>query len=193
MRRWAITAAGLLASCSEAAPEEPTPVANSAAPLPPLSLTALERGAPATVRRARDERETENLEARVRTAMEEYLFDPFSARFRSLRRGRGGAVCGEYNAKNRLGAYVGFKDFVLGRDGRTIYTSSYTDGVRTALFGSFAEAYLNVCATAEETRQHRIAAGPDPQFYIPTPADEAASDFYAAEGGYEDMDMNMGE
>lgn len=39
------------------------------------------------------------------------LIDPFSAQFRNVRVARGG-VCGEVNAKNRMGAYVGFTRFV---------------------------------------------------------------------------------
>lgn len=53
-----------------------------------------------------------------RKAMEKIrsqLVDPSSAEFRNLRvvKGRKGIdmVCGEVNAKNKLGGYVGFKDF----------------------------------------------------------------------------------
>lgn len=39
------------------------------------------------------------------------LIDPSSAQFRSVRVSKD-AVCGEINAKNRMGAYVGFSRFV---------------------------------------------------------------------------------
>lgn len=40
------------------------------------------------------------------------LLDPDSAKFREVRTTDTGAVCGQVNGKNRMGAYVGFKDFV---------------------------------------------------------------------------------
>lgn len=39
------------------------------------------------------------------------LTDPDSAEFRNLRKLPGEAVCGEVNAKNAYGGYVGFKHF----------------------------------------------------------------------------------
>jgi hypothetical protein len=45
------------------------------------------------------------------------LNDPESARFRKVFVSpRGRAVCGEVNAKNRMGGYVGFKRFISARD-----------------------------------------------------------------------------
>jgi len=38
------------------------------------------------------------------------LYDPYSAQFRNLTNHHG-ALCGEINAKNKFGAYVGFKRF----------------------------------------------------------------------------------
>lgn len=43
-------------------------------------------------------------------AVEAHLTDPGSAQFRNLREGKYD-VCGEFNAKNVLGGYVGFKPF----------------------------------------------------------------------------------
>jgi len=45
------------------------------------------------------------------TAVKSQLFDADSARFRSLYISSSGVVCGEVNAKNRFGAYVGFRMF----------------------------------------------------------------------------------
>lgn len=42
------------------------------------------------------------------------LKDPVSAQFRNLRGGKSnGSVCGEINAKNSFGGYVGFQPFVV--------------------------------------------------------------------------------
>lgn len=45
------------------------------------------------------------------------LIDPDSAKFREVRTTDVGAVCGQVNGKNRMGAYVGFKDFVAFENG----------------------------------------------------------------------------
>ncbi|KAF1692743.1 hypothetical protein CSC62_14000 [Pseudoxanthomonas jiangsuensis] len=42
----------------------------------------------------------------------EQLIDPSSAQFRNMLVGDG-VVCGEVNGKNRFGAYVGFKPFLV--------------------------------------------------------------------------------
>lgn len=197
MRRSCLLAIFLVAACGESA--VPEAAEEKAAPRPalqPLALSAFERSAVSTVQRARSEQAARDLEAKAKRAMQAYLFDPFSARFRNLRAGGGGAVCGQYNAKNRLGAYVGFRDFVVSRDGRQLWTSSYNDGVRSEMYGGFAEAYVNACASRAEATAHRAATQPytDYEGYSDmnaTAATEygaesgARSDFYAAEEGYE--------
>jgi hypothetical protein len=45
------------------------------------------------------------------TAVKTQLFDSDSAKFRNLYISSSGVVCGEVNAKNRLGAYAGFRMF----------------------------------------------------------------------------------
>jgi len=60
--------------------------------------------------------EDEKLIAEVEAAVREELLDPESARFRNLYFapnpvGPDSRVCGEVNAKNRFGGYVGFNDF----------------------------------------------------------------------------------
>lgn len=115
-------------------------------------------------KRVREQRALQALEKRVKTAMETYLLDPFSAQYRTLRSGRNGAVCGQVNGKNRFGNYVGFRDFVLGRDGKTIFMSNGSDGVSTELYSSFAEAYVNVCASRAQIARHKAATAPS-QYY----------------------------
>lgn len=51
-------------------------------------------------------------EERAKQAVSEQLLDPSSAQFRNVQ-SRGESVCGEVNAKNKMGAYVGFKRFVV--------------------------------------------------------------------------------
>lgn len=92
--------------------------------------------------------------------MADYLFDPASAQYRNLRAGRQGAVCGRYNAKNRYGAYVGFKDFVLLKDNKTLYASERNDGVEVEVFGAFADAYIRLCADKDERVRHAEATAP---------------------------------
>lgn len=45
------------------------------------------------------------------------LKDPASAQFRNVKAYKSGAVCGEYNARNGFGGYVGFKRFGVAADG----------------------------------------------------------------------------
>lgn len=92
-----------------------------------------------------------------------------------MRAGRGGTICGKVNAKNRYGAYVGFKDFVVDKDGWP-EISEHNNGVGSELFTSFAAAYLAGCATKEE--QLAFAAATTPSYssdegYAP-PATDAA-------------------
>lgn len=46
------------------------------------------------------------------------LKDPDSAKFRGVVKFSTGAVCGEVNAKNAMGGYVGFTPFVVSRHGQ---------------------------------------------------------------------------
>jgi hypothetical protein len=51
-------------------------------------------------------------------ALEEYLHDPESARLKDVRRvASSGAICGRLNAKNRMGGYSGYRDFIVFPDG----------------------------------------------------------------------------
>ncbi|WP_156397415.1 MULTISPECIES: hypothetical protein [unclassified Sphingomonas] len=55
--------------------------------------------------------------AEAKAALAETLLDPSSAQYRNVgvhRSQIGPLVCGEYNAKNRFGGYVGFQTFVYG-------------------------------------------------------------------------------
>lgn len=51
-------------------------------------------------------------------ALERYLHDPESARLKDVRRvDSSGAICGRVNAKNRMGGYSGFLEFIVFPDG----------------------------------------------------------------------------
>lgn len=50
---------------------------------------------------------------RARAAVSEKLSDPSSAQFRNERSKEGGWVCGEVNAKNAFGGYIGFKRYTV--------------------------------------------------------------------------------
>lgn len=46
-------------------------------------------------------------------ALADKLTDPDSARFKGAFVDKSGAVCGEFNAKNKVGGYVGFRRFLV--------------------------------------------------------------------------------
>lgn len=150
-----------LASCSNPdrlgdREEEPADTA-----VEPLRLSRIEGEGRLMLRKeVEQELALEKMQSKVSAAMTRYLYDPHSAQYSHIRAGQGGSICGKVNGKNRYGAYVGFKDFVLRNDGETLNVSDYNDGVRTAVYGSFAEAYLDACASAEERQEHSRATAP---------------------------------
>ena len=90
---------------------------------------------------------------RVKKAMEAYLFDPATAQYHGLRSGRNGAVCGKYNGKNRYGAFVGFKDFVMSGDGQ-VHFSDTSGGLEASSNDDYVKAYLDACATKGQIAAH---------------------------------------
>lgn len=69
-------------------------------------------------------------EARARAALETVVVDPESLKLREVYAGSEGAVCGEFNARNRMGGYGGFRVFVVTADGAL--RADWTDRPRTA-------------------------------------------------------------
>ena len=60
-------------------------------------------------------------EARIYNKVRMALTDPESAQFRNFRTNAStGVSCGEVNAKNKLGGYVGFKKFLASADGSVV-------------------------------------------------------------------------
>lgn len=72
------------------------------------------------------------------------LRDPASVQFRNVERHPKGAVCGEYNAKNGYGAYVGFKPFGYTSKGDVIDPLGYTTKGGTIA----TEQFFTRCKTA---------------------------------------------
>jgi hypothetical protein len=117
--------------------------------------------------RQKSAQESQRLLASAKKVLASYLFDPFSAQYRRVRSGRGGAVCGQYNAKNRMGAYTGFKDFVIPRGESLAYLSSAEGGFLAEPYSDFTRAYVASCATSDEVKLYKFATTP-----IPQPSDE---------------------
>lgn len=130
-----------------------TPVASS--PLKELFLTPMQsEGIQYIASYDTAKKDSDKALALVKTAMESYLFDPVTAQYSYVKRGRGGAVCGRFNAKNRYGAYIGFRDFVLTSDGR-IVSSNTVGGISASSDSSYIQAYLDACATKTEIAAFR--------------------------------------
>lgn len=110
----------------------------------------------------------------MKRAMARVLFDPGSATYLDVRLGRNGAACGKLNAKNRYGAYVGFKDFVVEKSGNVL-VSSYNDGIESETYSSFATAYRALCATKEEEARYAARTAPSSSTFedlVPDPEPE---------------------
>jgi hypothetical protein len=149
----------LLAACGARGDsvDEKHAAALPAAPVKPAPLSDMERGAKSTLDKAKSAAGQEALIGKVKKALN--LYDPFSAKFQRVRSGKQGAICGQYNAKNLNGAYVGFKDFVVFKDGGAV-TSLYNNGVRSDVSSSFAYAYVDHCASTAEKRAFEAATMP---------------------------------
>lgn len=68
---------------------------------------------------AEPQNESEAIESAKQRILSD-LKDPDSTRFRNVREFENGAVCGEYNAKNSYGGYVGYKHFGFTASGASI-------------------------------------------------------------------------
>lgn len=66
--------------------------------------------------------------AEAKKALERQLKDPGSVQYRDVKEFSEGVVCGEYNAKNSMGGYVGFKKFVYNGDVAGEFEADNIDG-----------------------------------------------------------------
>lgn len=152
-----------LAACSRGDGQANATALQAAAAPPPSDLSPLETKALAVFdAQKKAEHANEQLLAATKKTMAAYLFDPFSAHYRKLRAGRNGAICGQYNAKNRMGAYTGFRDFVIPRDRSTVYYSESSGGLTSDLYSAFSTAYVGSCATQAEVRLYNVLTSPPP-------------------------------
>lgn len=150
--------------------------ANAAAPqrpaAPPADLSTLEIKSLAIYDGQRKAtQEQEQLLGATKKAMASSLFDPFSAHYQKVRAGRNGAICGEVNGKNRMGAYIGFKDFVIPRDRSTVYINEAAGGFTSELYSAFTTAYVASCANQQEVRLYNILTAPTPTVSPPASDD----------------------
>ncbi len=88
------------------------------------------------------------------------LFDPESVRWRGLVLATDGAVCGEVNAKNKIGGYVGFRKFYVYQGAYGIESMDEAFVTGRAVTEQEAEA-MGMEAIAERLKQLEaaIAAG----------------------------------
>lgn len=80
--------------------------------------------------------------------LEARLRDPGSVQYRNLGvyrplEAQGRSLCGEFNAKNSLGGYVGFKRFWVDRDGQVRVEGNGPDETAPELFGALRLAHCD--------------------------------------------------
>lgn len=86
---------------------------------------------------------SENLNNEATKAVQDRLSDPESAQFRKVTSYRGNVVCGEVNAKNKLGGYIGFRFFVYDK----------TNGPAQVTFDPRPDMAKLLCNSASESQQ----------------------------------------
>ena len=96
----------------------------------------------------------------VKAAMRGVLFDPRSAEYENVRRGREGSICGKINGKNRMGAYIGYKDFVV-TSTKEVLISTTNDGIAFSGSTPFAVAYAKACASTAEAKSFYASNAPE--------------------------------
>lgn len=92
------------------------------------------------------------LEERVDRAMAAVLQDPAGARYRNVRAGLAGTVCGEVDPRRKGGGHTGFRPFLVTPEGvaRVATAPRLTFEDPTDPFPDF---YLRWCASAEELKR----------------------------------------
>lgn len=99
---------------------------------------------------ASEKTEMETALKSAQAIMKNVLFDPGAAEYQGVRLGRGGSICGKLNGKNRMGAYIGFKDFVITGTKEALFSPS-NNGIAFASMTPFALAYAQGCASKQES------------------------------------------
>lgn len=124
------------------------------------------------------------LDTRAKAALEGVLNDPFSARYRRVSTGRDGSLCGQVNAKNRMGAYTGFQTFITFSSGNAVHFQTGA-GDRTDPASDFGPQWQRGCASARERRDYAVnqATFEDDYEEVETPQDRASAALGRAERG----------
>lgn len=82
----------------------------------------------------------------VRAILSIPLLDPESAQLRMLKRGvDAGVICGEINAKNRLGGYAGFEIFIANTEQGAVTGSSFAGPATPGTRRAFASMVRLIC------------------------------------------------
>jgi len=82
--------------------------------------------------------------AQAKRILADRMKDPSSVQFRNVKAFKSGAVCGEYNAKNSFGAYVGFTPFGVDADG-LIMDAPELDGLPSSYAQAAMKQFLREC------------------------------------------------
>jgi hypothetical protein len=137
MRRFA--AILLLSACSQQ-PAEPGDEADAAAPSAAAASAGNLSG------------DAAGLQARVDRAMAAVLQDPAGARYREVRSGLAGTVCGEVDPSRTGGGHAGFRPFLVTPEGvaRAAISPRLSFDDPT---DPFPDLYIRWCASAEELRR----------------------------------------
>lgn len=91
----------------------------------------------------------------AKKSLEEILHDPESVRYKNIRETRFGVVCGEYNAKNTYGGYVGFAPFIYFSNDTTLLLDDQPAGE------SFSYWIIEVTMNTSELNFKRVTRPKD--------------------------------
>lgn len=84
----------------------------------------------------------------ARAILSTSLIDPASAQLRRLRRGSdAGVVCGELNAKNRLGGYAGFEIFIANVETGAVTGPSFAGPATPQARQAFTSIARHICGS----------------------------------------------
>jgi hypothetical protein len=89
-----------------------------------------------------------NVEA-AKKKIESQLADPLSAQYRNITTSSQGVVCGEVNAKNKMGGYTGFQQFV--------YNGLFVGEVHMSAISDQKSLWCTTSDDLEKDRQERLS------------------------------------
>lgn len=108
----------------------------------------------------RKSKEVENAQIEaLKSKVLERLTDPASAQFRKLkllRENKG--LCGEVNAKNKLGGYVGFSAFAVDPSGKTVVLKAMTLDIAKEDANNFKKLVLSMMSAGNYSEAETLIA-----------------------------------